>query len=69
MKEINDKTKSGGRREGAGRKKGINQTPFPLRLDNDLVEYVKSKSNRNRFINACIREAMNAERGRNEAAS
>lgn len=48
----------GGRREGAGRKGGVNQTPILLKLDNDLLPFIKAQANRNRFINDCIRQAQ-----------
>lgn len=38
-----------------GRPKGVNQTKFTIKLDNELLEFVNSQDNKNRFINNCIR--------------
>lgn len=53
--------RSGGKREGAGKPKGLNQKAISVRIDLDLYEYVSSKTNKNRFINDCIREHYNSE--------
>lgn len=55
------KGKSGGKREGAGRPTGINQKSVLVKFDLDLIEYLNSKENRNRFINDCIREKKEQE--------
>lgn len=47
----------GGRRQGSGRKT-IGQKPMALKLDNDLLPYVQSQPNKNRFINDCIRKTI-----------
>lgn len=39
-----------------GRPRGTKTTPFPLKLRNELLEYVRSQKNRNGFINDCIKE-------------
>lgn len=49
------KEKCGGKREGAGKPKGINQKAISVRIDNDLVPFIESQPNKNRFINDCIR--------------
>lgn len=56
------KGKSGGKREGAGKPKGLNQKAISVRIDLDLVSYLESKGNKNRFINNCVREKMNSEK-------
>jgi hypothetical protein len=53
------KGKSGGKREGSGRPSGINQKAISVKIDIDLIDYLNSKDNRNRFINDCIREKKN----------
>jgi hypothetical protein len=46
----------GGKRQGAGRKKGTNKTSKTFRLDEDLCEYLENKvGNKNAFINMIIR--------------
>lgn len=61
MVGIKGKSGSGGQREGAGRPKGAKTTAISFRMDNDLVEYVNTKENKNRFINNCIREKKERE--------
>lgn len=58
---VGTKGKSGGKREGAGRPTGINQKSILVKFDLDLIEYLNSKENRNRFINDCIREKKEQE--------
>lgn len=48
----------GGKREGSGRKAGVNQTPVLVKVDNDLMPALKEVKNRNRFINNCIRAQL-----------
>lgn len=55
------KGRSGGKREGAGKPKGLNQKAISVRLDLDLYEYISSKANKNRFINECIRSFYDSE--------
>jgi len=46
----------GGKREGAGRKKGKTKTTKSFRIDDDLCEYLESKvGNQNAFVNMVIR--------------
>jgi len=46
----------GGKRKGAGRKKGKTKTTKSFRIDNDLCEYLESKvGNQNAFVNMLIR--------------
>lgn len=51
------------RRSTAGRRKGINTTSMHLKLRNDLLSYVRSKPNKNKFINDCIEAMMKQEYG------
>jgi hypothetical protein len=52
-KEINQ---YGGKRQGAGRKKGKTKTTKSFRIDDDLCEYLESKvGNQNAFVNMVIR--------------
>jgi hypothetical protein len=45
----------GGKRKGAGRKKGKTKTVKTFRIDDDLCEYLDNKvSNQNAFINMLI---------------
>ncbi len=48
------------RKRGGSLKRGVNQTPTPLKLDNDLLEWLKdfAGESRNRFINLAVRERM-----------
>ena len=46
----------GGKRQGAGRKKGKTKSSKSFRIDNDLCEYLDNKvGNQNGFINMLIR--------------
>jgi hypothetical protein len=46
----------GGKRKGAGRKKGTNKTAKTFKIDNDLCEYLTNKvGNQNAYINMLIR--------------
>ena len=46
----------GGKRQGAGRKKGTNKTAKTFKIDNDLCEYLTNKvGNQNAFVNMVIR--------------
>lgn len=57
------KNKHGGRRKGAGRPAGWTKTAISLRIDNDLLEFVKTKPNRSKFINSCIRKEKDKDKG------
>lgn len=55
----------GGRREGAGLKKGhapthVGQTKtrMALYIDNDLVPYIRQQPNKAKFVNDAIREKI-----------
>lgn len=60
MKEANKQR--GGRREGAGRPKGVTQQAINLKIDKELwVAFNNLKQiipNRNKYINDAIRAAM-----------
>lgn len=58
---VGIKGKSGGRREKAGRPAGINQKAISVKIDMDLLDFINSKENRNRFINECIRKEKERE--------
>ena len=45
----------GGRRNMLGRKDGVKQTPVLLKIDNDLMDFFRTKRNRNRYVNELIR--------------
>ena len=55
------KGKSGGRREGAGRPRGVKQKPISLKLDLGLLERLNTVKNRNGFINDAVREKLERE--------
>ncbi len=47
---------SGGKRDGAGKPKGVSQKNKTFGIDLDLVEYLETKvGNQNAFVNMCIR--------------
>lgn len=50
----------GGKREGAGRKIGINQKPMNFKIDLENVEILSKQKNKNRFINELIRNSIKA---------
>ena len=56
------KGKSGGKREGAGRPRGVKQKPISVRLDIDLLKGLTTVKNRNGFINDAIREKIDKGR-------
>ena len=57
-----EKKQHGGKRKGAGRPSGTNQTPISLKLDNDLLAAFQVHHdtilNRSKYINDAIREAL-----------
>lgn len=55
--KIRKQNTHGGKREGSGRKQGANQTAKTYRIDNDLLEYLNTKKNKNKFINDLIRSS------------
>ena len=59
----------GGKREGAGLKKGHaptrvgrTQTHTAFRIDNDLLAYIRQQPNMGRFVNEAIREKIERRR-------
>lgn len=56
-----EEAKKRGRGRPKGSTSGATTTPFPLKLCNDLVEYVRAQPNRNKFINDCIRQRKEGE--------
>ena len=56
MEEI--KKKRGGKREGAGRHKGEDTKIISVRLETDLLIKIPPKTNRSKYINDAVREAM-----------
>lgn len=67
MEEIK-KSNRGGRREGAGRKKGVESSIVSIKLNNDLLEAFPTeiinkdgkvaKFNRSEYINMVLRKQM-----------
>ena len=65
------KENRGGRREGSGRKKGIESSIISIKLNNDLLEKFPSeimdkegklvKFNRSEYINDAVRAKMKAD--------
>lgn len=55
------KGKSGGKREGAGRPRGVKQKPILFKLDLGLLERLNTVKNRNGFINDAVREKLERE--------
>ena len=54
--DENTINKYGGKREGAGRKKGKTKSTKTFRIDDDLCEYLENKvGNQNAFVNMVIR--------------
>lgn len=56
MEEI--KKQRGGRREGAGRKKGIDTTLVSVKLETRLVEALPTGTNRSKYLNEALQEKM-----------
>ncbi|MBR6892745.1 MAG: hypothetical protein IKN15_05865 [Bacteroidaceae bacterium] len=52
------KDKRGGKREGAGRKKGVEAKKFLLNLELDLYEALKDVPNKTQYINYAIKFAL-----------
>ena len=48
----------GGRREGAGRKKGVESKKVLLNLELELVEALEGANNKTLFINAAVKFAL-----------
>lgn len=55
------KGKSGGKRKGAGRPRGVKQKPISLKLDLVLLERLNTVKNRNGFINDAVKEKLERE--------
>lgn len=47
----------GGKREGAGRKSGVNQKPMSFKIDLENVEILKNVINKNKFVNELIKQS------------
>lgn len=58
---MEKKSKRGGARPNSGRKNPPKTKPMALKVDLDLVDYINTKSNKNRFINDCVREKKERE--------
>lgn len=58
MKENNEEKKQMRKKYAAAGERGQKMVSF--RLDNDLAEWLNSKSNKGRYLNNLIRENMNA---------
>lgn len=56
MEEI--KKKRGGRREGAGRHKGVDTTLISVKLETELLQQIPSHTNRSKYINEAVREKL-----------
>ena len=56
MEEV--KNKRGGRREGAGRPKGVDTTLISVKLETELLQALPIGINRSKFINDAVREKM-----------
>ena len=52
------KKKRGGRREGAGRPKGVDTTLISVKLETELLQALPIGINRSKFINDAVREKM-----------
>ncbi len=52
------KENRGGRREGAGRKKGVESKKVLLNLELELVEALEGANNKTLFINAAVKFAL-----------
>lgn len=50
----------GGKREGVGRKAGVNQKPMSFKIDFENVEILQAQKNKNRFINELIKNSIKA---------
>jgi hypothetical protein len=64
MEKDKKKGKRGGFREGAGRKWPEGKTTMrkTYNIDLDLIPILDKKGNKNRFINAAIREKLEREK-------
>lgn len=60
MEEI--RSKRGGKREGAGRPKGVPTTLISVKLETALLEALPSDKNRSKYINEAVREKLARER-------
>lgn len=55
---MQEKKQRGGSRPGSGRKKGKTKVQICLQIDSELAGKLKELSNRNKFVNAAIREKL-----------
>ena len=56
MEEV--KNKRGGRREGAGRPKGVDTTLISVKLETELLRALPLGTNRSKYVNEAVREKM-----------
>ena len=56
MEEI--QKKRGGKREGAGRPKGVDTTLISVKLETSLLEALPLGINRSKYVNEAVRAAM-----------
>lgn len=56
MEEI--KKKRGGKREGAGRPKGVDTTLISVKLETDLLKRIPPYINRSKFVNEAVRKKL-----------
>jgi hypothetical protein len=56
MEEV--KNKRGGRREGAGRPKGVDTTLISVKLETELLRALPLGINRSKYVNDAVREKM-----------
>ena len=62
MTGVKGKSGSGGKREGAGcPPKENKKLHMTIRIDYDLIEYVKTKENKSSIISQCIRKEKERE--------
>lgn len=59
MEDI--KKQRGGRREGAGRKKGVDTTLVSVKLETRLVEALPPGTNRSKYLNEALQEKMKGD--------
>ena len=52
------KKKRGGRREGAGRHKGVDTTLISVKIETKLVNSIPANTNRSKYLNDALRERM-----------
>ena len=63
------KENRGGRREGAGRKKGVESKKVLLNLELEIVEALEGANNKTLFINAAVKFALKERKAFQKFAS